>query len=294
MVHSPFKGVIPALITPFRDGAVDEAAFVALVERQIAGGVHGVVPVGTTGETATLSHDEHRRVVELCVRTVKGRVPVIAGAGSNSTAEAIELVAHAKAVGADAALVVTPYYNRPSQEGLYRHYEAINNAVQLPVLVYNVPGRTSVDISNDTLVRLSKLPNIVGIKDATGDLTRASFQRIQCGDDWVMLSGDDPTALGYLAHGGHGVISVTANVAPEACATFMNACMAGQWETALYWQDRLVRLHKALFLDASPSPTKFAMAHLGLCGEDVRLPIAPCSDAVKPAILEAMREAGLV
>jgi len=294
MVHSPFKGVIPALITPFRDGAVDEAAFVALVERQIAGGVHGVVPVGTTGETATLSHDEHRRVVELCVRTVKGRVPVIAGAGSNSTAEAIELVAHAKAVGADAALVVTPYYNRPSQEGLYRHYEAINNAVQLPVLVYNVPGRTSVDISNDTLVRLSKLPNIVGIKDATGDLTRASFQRIQCGDDWVMLSGDDPTALGYLAHGGHGVISVTANVAPEACATFMNACMAGQWETALYWQDRLVRLHKALFLDASPSPTKFAMAHLGLCGDDVRLPIAPCSDAVKPAILEAMREAGLV
>ncbi|PTS88191.1 4-hydroxy-tetrahydrodipicolinate synthase [Pseudomonas sp. HMWF010] len=294
MVHSPFKGVIPALVTPFRDGAVDEAAFVALVERQIAGGVHGVVPVGTTGETATLSHDEHRRVVELCVRTVKGRVPVIAGAGSNSTAEAIELVAHAKAVGADAALVVTPYYNRPSQEGLYRHYEAINNAVQLPVLVYNVPGRTSVDISNDTLVRLSKLPNIVGIKDATGDLTRASFQRIQCGDDWVMLSGDDPTALGYLAHGGHGVISVTANVAPEACATFMNACMAGQWETALYWQDRLVRLHKALFLDASPSPTKFAMAHLGLCGEDVRLPIAPCSDAVKPAILEAMREAGLV
>jgi len=294
MVHSPFKGVIPALVTPFRDGAVDEAAFVALVERQIAGGVHGVVPVGTTGETATLSHDEHRRVVELCVRTVKGRVPVIAGAGSNSTAEAIELVAHAKAVGADAALVVTPYYNRPSQEGLYRHYEAINNAVQLPVLVYNVPGRTSVDISNDTLVRLSKLPNIVGIKDATGDLTRASFQRIQCGDDWVMLSGDDPTALGYMAHGGHGVISVTANVAPEACSTFMNACMAGQWETALYWQDRLVRLHKALFLDASPSPTKFAMAHLGLCGEDVRLPIAPCSDAVKPAILEAMREAGLV
>lgn len=294
MVHSPFKGVIPALVTPFRDGAVDEGAFVALVERQIAGGVHGLVPVGTTGETATLSHDEHRRVVELCVKTTKGRVPVIAGAGSNSTAEAIELVAHAKAIGADAALVVTPYYNRPSQEGLYRHYEAINNAVQLPVLVYNVPGRTSVDISNATLERLSKLPNIIGIKDATGDLTRASFQRIQCGPDWVMLSGDDPTALGYMAHGGHGVISVTSNVAPEACSTFMNACMNGEWETALYWQDRLVSLHKALFLDASPSPTKFAMAHLGLCEPDVRLPIAPCSDAVKPAILEAMREAGLV
>jgi len=294
MVHSPFKGVIPALVTPFRDGAVDEAAFVALVERQIAAGVHGVVPVGTTGETSTLSHDEHKRVVELCVQTVKGRVPVIAGAGSNSTAEAIELAAHAKAVGADAALVVTPYYNRPSQEGLYRHYEAINDAVQLPVLVYNVPGRTCVDIANDTLARLAKLPNIVGIKDATGDLTRASLQRLQCGEDWVMLSGDDPTALGYMAHGGHGVISVTSNVAPEACATFINACIAGQWETALYWQDRLVRLHRALFLDASPSPTKFAMAHLGLCSPEVRLPIAPCSEAVKPAILEAMREAGLV
>ena len=294
MVHSPFKGVIPALITPFRDGVVDEAAYVALVERQIAGGVHGVVPVGTTGETSTLSHDEHKRVVELCVRTVKGRVPVIAGAGSNSTAEAIELAQHAKAVGADAALVVTPYYNRPSQEGLYRHYEAINNAVQLPVLVYNVPTRTSVDIANETLARLAKLPNIVGIKDATGDLTRASLQRLQCGEDWVMLSGDDPSALGYMAHGGHGVISVTSNVAPEACSTFMNACLKGEWETALYWQDRLVRLHKALFLDASPAPTKYAMAHLGLCAEDARLPIAPCNEAVKPAILEAMREAGLV
>jgi len=221
-------------------------------------------------------------------------VPGIAGAGSNSTAEAIELVAHAKAVGADAALVVTPYYNRPSQEGMYLHYEAINNAVQLPVLVYNVPGRTGSDISNETLARLAKLPNIVGIKDATGDLVRASMQRILCGPDWVMLSGDDPTALGYIAHGGHGVISVTSNVAPDACATFMNACLNGEWETALYWQDRLVRLHKALFLDSSPSPTKFAMARLGLCEPDVRLPIAPCSEAVKPAILEAMHEAGLV
>ncbi|MDB5456700.1 MAG: dihydrodipicolinate synthase [Caulobacter sp.] len=294
MVQSFLKGVIPALVTPFRDGALDEAAFVALVERQIAGGVHGLVPVGTTGETATLSTDEHKRVVELCVRTAKGRAPVIAGAGSNSTAEAIELVRHAKTVGADAALVVTPYYNRPSQEGLYQHYAAINEAVQLPVLVYNVPSRASIDISNETLARLAKLPNIVGIKDATGDLTRASFQRLMCGEDWVMLSGDDPTALGYMAHGGHGCISVTANVAPEACATFMNACLRGEWETALYWQDRLVRLHKALFLDASPSPTKFALAHLGLCEADVRLPIAPCAEAVKPEILEAMREAGLV
>ena len=294
MVHSPFKGVLPALVTPFRDGAVDEKAFVALVERQIAGGVHGLVPVGTTGETATLSHDEHRRVVELCVHTTRGRLPVIAGAGSNSTAEAIELVAHAKTVGADAALVVTPYSVRPSQEGLYAHFRAINDAVQLPVFVYNVPGRTGTDISNETLARLAKLPNIIGVKDATGDLARASLQRLMCGPDWVMLTGDDPTALGYVAHGGHGVISVTSNVAPDACATFINACLGGQWETALYWQDRLVRLHRALFLDASPSPTKFAMARLGLCEADTRLPISPCSDAVKPEILEAMHEAGLV
>ncbi len=289
-----FKGVMPALVTPFRDGAVDEAAFVALVERQIAGGVHGLVPVGTTGETATLSHDEHRRVVELCVKTAKGRVPVVAGAGSNSTAEAIELVHHAKAIGADAALVVTPYYNRPSQEGLYAHYAAINEAVQLPVLVYNVPARTSVDISDATLARLAKLPNIVGVKDATGDMTRATLQRITCGEDWVMLSGDDPTALGYLAHGGHGCISVTSNVAPDLCATFYNAALGGDWKTALYWQDRLLRLHKGLFADASPSPTKFALAHLGLCREDARLPIVPCSEAAREVVLSAMREAGVL
>lgn len=293
MVQSHFKGVIPALVTPFHNGEVDEKAFVALVERQIAGGVHGLVPVGTTGETSTLSHDEHRRVVELCVKTTAGRVPVIAGAGSNSTDEAIELARHAKAVGADACLVVTPYYNRPSQEGMFQHYKAINDAVELPIFVYNVPGRTGVDIGNETLERLSKLPNIVGIKDATGDLTRISFQRLMCGPEWVMLSGDDPTALGYMAHGGHGVISVTANVAPDACSAFMNACMQGEWEKGLYWQDRLVRLHKALFLDSSPAPTKFAMAQLGLCTEDVRLPITPCAEAVRPTILEAMREAGL-
>ncbi|MCR5880632.1 4-hydroxy-tetrahydrodipicolinate synthase [Phenylobacterium sp. J367] len=289
-----FRGVLPALVTPFRNGAVDEDAFVALVERQIEGGVHGLVPVGTTGETATLSHEEHRRVVELCVETARGRVPVVAGAGSNSTAEAIELVRHAKAIGADAALVVTPYYNRPSQEGLYAHFAAINDAVQLPVLVYNVPGRTSVDISNEVLARLSKLPNIVGIKDATGDLARASQQRVQCGEDWVMLSGDDPTALGYMAHGGHGCISVTANVAPEACANFFNDCLSGQWPGALQAQDRLIRLHKALFSDASPAPTKFALAHLGLCAEDCRLPIVPASDASKREVLEAMRDAGVV
>ena len=285
---------MPALVTPFACDQVDEDAFIRLAERQIAAGVHGLVPVGTTGETATLSHDEHRRVVALCVKATAGRVPVIAGAGSNSTAEAIELVAHAKAAGAQGALVVTPYYNRPSQEGLYQHYRAINDAVDLPVIVYNVPSRTSCDIANEILARLAKLPNIVGIKDATGDLTRASVQRLTCGRDWVMLSGDDPTALGYMAHGGHGCISVTANVAPAPCARFFNACMAGDWAGALALQDKLVRLHKALFLDASPAPTKFALAHLGLCAPDVRLPIASCAEAVKADILAAMDEAGAV
>jgi 4-hydroxy-tetrahydrodipicolinate synthase len=292
MLRPSFRGVFTALVTPFRDGALDERAFVKLVERQVEAGVHGLVPVGTTGETSTLSHAEHRRVVELCVETARGRVPVIAGAGSNSTAEAIELAGHAKQVGADAALIVTPYYNRPSQEGLYRHYAAINDAVDLPVLIYNVPSRTSVDISNETLERLSKLPHMVGVKDATGDMARASFQRLMCGEGWVMLSGDDPTALGYVAHGGHGCISVTANVAPKACAEFFDALLQGDFPGALARQDRLVRLHKALFLDSSPAPTKFALAELGLCADEARLPIAPCADAVKPAIREAMREAG--
>jgi 4-hydroxy-tetrahydrodipicolinate synthase len=289
-----FKGVLPALVTPFRDGAVDEGAFIRLVERQISGGVHGLVPVGTTGETATLSHEEHRRVVEICVATAGGRVPVIAGAGSNSTEEAIELVRHAKAIGADAALVVTPYYNRPSQEGLFAHYKAINDAVELPVLVYNVPSRTSIDISNDVLARLASLPNIVGIKDATGDMPRASAQRVACGEDWVMLSGDDPSGLGYMAHGGHGCISVTANVAPEQTSAFYNAVMAGDWQGALQAQDRLIRLHRALFTDASPAPTKFALAHLGLCTDEVRLPLVKASEASRAEVLAALRDAGVV
>ena len=293
MVHTPFKGAITALVTPFRDGAVDEDVFVSLVERQIAGGVHGLVPVGTTGETSTLSHEEHRRVVELCVQTAKGRVPVIAGAGSNSTAEAIELTRHAKTVGADAALIVTPYYNRPSQEGLYRHYAAINEAVQLPVFIYNVPSRTSVDISNETLARLAELPNIVGIKDATGDLPRASQQRLMCGEEWIMLSGDDPSALGYVAHGGHGCISVTVNVTPEPFCALVGMALAGDFERARHWQDKLIDLHRALFFDASPAPTKFALSALGLCTDDVRLPITPCAESVRPQVLDAMRVAGL-
>jgi 4-hydroxy-tetrahydrodipicolinate synthase len=293
MALPKLRGVFTALVTPFRDGALDEAAFVKLVERQVAGGVHGLVPVGTTGETATLSHEEHNRVVELAVKTAAGRVPVIAGAGSNSTSEAIELAKHAKQIGADAVLAVTGYYNRPSQEGLYRHFAAMDAAVDIPIIVYNVPSRTIVDLSGELVERLAKLPRIIGIKDATGDMARPSLQRLGCGEDWMMLSGDDPSALGYMAHGGHGCISVTANVAPEACAAFFNACLAGDWAAARDWQGRLIRLHKNLFLDASPSPTKFALAALGLCSDETRLPIAPCAEAVKPAVLAAMREAGL-
>lgn len=292
MSQLPFRGAIPALVTPFRDGALDEEAFRSLVERQIAAGVHGLVPVGTTGETATLSHEEHRRVVELCVEVARGRVPVIAGAGSNSTEEAIELVRHAKTIGADAALVVAPYYNRPSQEGIYRHFAAINDAVQLPVILYNVPSRCGVDISNETVARLAKLPNIVGIKDATGDLARPSVMRLTCGEDFVLLSGDDPSALGYVAHGGHGCISVTANVAPGPFAALMEAAMRGDFAEGRRLQDSLIQLHRALFFDASPSPTKFALAHLGLCTEECRLPIAPCAEAVRPQVIEAMRAAG--
>ena len=287
------SGVITALVTPFRDDAVDEAAFATLIERQIAAGVHGVVPVGTTGETATLSHGEHARVVSLCVEVVAGRIPVIAGAGSNATPEAIGLVCHAKAAGAQAALVVTPYYNRPSQEGLYQHYAAIASSCDLPILVYNVPSRTGGDIANDTLARLAELPAIVGVKDATGDLGRASLQRLACGPEWTMLSGDDPSALGYLAHGGHGCISVTANVAPAACAKMYDAALAGDFATARAINDTLVRLHRAVFLDASPAPTKYALARLGLMTEDCRLPITPCAEAVRNEIDAAMAEAGV-
>jgi 4-hydroxy-tetrahydrodipicolinate synthase len=293
MAPLSLRGVFTALVTPFRNGAVDEAAFERLVKRQLDGGVHGLVPVGTTGETATLSHEEHRRVVELCVAIAARGRPVIAGAGSNSTEEAIELVRHAKAVGADAALVVTPYYNRPSQEGMYLHFKAINDAVDLPVLVYNVPGRTGVDISDETLARLAVLPNIVGVKDATGEVDRVSRQINYCGPDWVLLSGDDPTGLGYVAHGGHGCISVTSNVAPADCAAFYDACLSGDWAGARSIQARLIRLHKALFSDASPSPTKFALSHLGHCEETCRLPIAPCSDVARKEVLAALAEASV-
>jgi len=288
-----FKGVLPALVTPFRDGHVDEDAFVRLVERQIKGGVHGLVPVGTTGETSTLSHDEHRRVVELCVRTAAGRVPVVAGAGSNSTEEAIELTRHAKTVGADAALVVTPYYNRPSQEGLYAHYRAINDAVQLPVLVYNVPARTSVDIANETLARLAQLPNIVGIKDATGDLARASLMRKAVPEDFAMISGDDPTFLGHFAHGGVGVISVTSNVAPREMHQMCVAAAKGDLATARAINGRLAGLHRHLFCEPNPIPTKWVLARMNRIGSGLRLPLTPLTENNSKTLLDAMRQAGI-
>jgi 4-hydroxy-tetrahydrodipicolinate synthase len=288
-----FKGVITALITPLRDGKVDEAAFTQLLERQIAAGVHGVVPMGTTGESASLHLDEHKRVVELCVQVAAGRVRVVAGAGSSATDKAVELVRHAKTVGADGALVVTPYYNRPSQAGMAAHFEAIAEAVQLPVLLYNVPGRTGVDLANETVAKLAAHPNIVGVKDATGDLTRPSWMRANIGTQFDLISGDDGSYLGYHAHGGVGVISVTSNVAPEAMVALHEAAAAGDYATARDWQDRLIGLHKALFLDNSPSPAKYALSRLGLCSEEVRLPLAPTADAVRPAIDRAMAEAGL-
>ena len=288
-----FKGVITALITPLRDGNVDEAAFEALLERQIAAGVHGVVPVGTTGESATLTTEEHKALVERTVALARGRVRVIAGAGASATGKAIELVRHAKTVGADGALVVTPYYNRPSQAGLKAHFEAIAEAVQLPVLLYNVPGRTGVDLADQTVAELSVHPNIVGIKDATGDMGRVSWMRASIAGQFDLISGDDASFLGYVAHGGVGVISVTSNVAPEAMVALWNALQAGDLALARSWQDRLIGLHRGLFIDSSPSPAKYALSKLGLCGEDVRLPLVPTRADARPVIDAAMAAAGL-
>lgn len=289
-----FKGVITALITPLRDGNVDEAAFVRLLERQIAAGVHGVVPMGTTGESASLTLDEHKRVVELCVSVAAGRIRVIAGAGASATDKAIDLTRFAKTVGADGVLVVTPYYNRPSQAGLQGHFEVVADAVQLPVLLYNVPGRTGVDLANDTVAALAGHPNIVGIKDATGDLGRVSWMRANiAAPQFDLISGDDPSYLGYHAQGGVGVISVTSNVAPEAMVALHNAAEAGDYATARIWQDRLIGLHRALFLDNSPAPTKWALSQLGLCTDEMRLPLSVCAEAVRPAIARAMADAGI-
>lgn len=289
-----FKGSIPALITPFKDGAVDEATFARFVEWQINQGSSGLVPVGTTGESPTVSHDEHKRIVEICVETANKRVPVIAGAGSNATAEAIDFSRHAKDVGADAVLIVMPYYNKPTQEGLYQHVKAINDAVDIPIVLYNVPPRTVSDMQVDTMARCAALKNVVGVKDATANLARASLQRLACGKDFVMLSGEDATALGFNAHGGQGCISVTANVAPALCAEFQAACQADDYAAALALQDRLMPLHDALFVETSPGPIKYAAAKLGFGDGFARLPLAPISDATKRLVDAAMASAGLL
>jgi 4-hydroxy-tetrahydrodipicolinate synthase len=290
-----FKGSFTALVTPFKNGKVDDQSFQRFVDWQITQGSHGLVPVGTTGETPTLSHDEHMHVVELCIRTARKRVPVIAGAGSNSTEEAIELTQFAKKAGADAALHSTGYYNKPTQEGLYLHFKAINDAVDLPFIVYNVPPRTVVDISAQTMARIAELKNFAGIKDATAKMDRQSQHRLLIRKPHAALSGEDATCLGFMAHGGNGCISVTSNVAPKLCAEFQNACLAGDFRRALEIQDTLMPLHDALFVETNPAPVKYAAWRLGVIeSPDCRLPLAPLGDASKKAVDEALAHAGLL
>lgn len=288
-----FKGSIPALITPFKGGEIDWPAFEKLVEWQIAQGSHALVPCGTTGESPTLSHEEHMAIVQRCVEIVKKRVPVIAGTGSNSTAEAIELTAHAKKAGADGALIVTPYYNKPSQEGMFQHYKAIHDSVDIPIVLYNIPGRCVIDMSNDTIVRLSELPRIVGIKDAAGDLSRPLDIARRCGPDFVQLSGDDITAAAFLAQGGVGCISVIANIAPAMCAGLQNAWNKGDLKTMADIRDKLGPLGKALFVESNPAPVKYAASVLGICSDEVRQPLLPASAVARKAVDEAMALAGL-
>jgi 4-hydroxy-tetrahydrodipicolinate synthase len=289
-----FRGSFTALVTPFKNGSVDPGAFRDLVEWQIAEGTNGLVPVGTTGESPTLSHDEHKQVVEWCIDQAKGRVPVVAGAGSNSTREAVELAQHAEKAGADAVLVVTPYYNKPTQEGLYQHFKAINDAIGIPIIMYNIPVRSVIDMSVDTMKRLYDLKNIAGVKDATASMVRVSQQRAAMGEGFNQLSGEDATALGFMAHGGHGCISVTSNVAPRLCAEFQGACLRGDYATALTLQDKLMPLHQNLFIETSPAPVKYALSLLGKIAETLRLPMVPIGDKSKAAVRDAMVHAGLI
>lgn len=289
------RGSIPALVTPFRDEALDEDSYRAFVEWQIAQGSHGLVPAGTTGESATLRPEEHRRVIEICVEAAAGKVPVIAGCGSNDTAHAIALTRVAKEAGADAALHVPPYYNRPNQDGIYAHLAAIAEAVDIPIVLYNVPARTVTDIAVETMARLARLPNVVAVKDATGNLARVSAQRLACGEDFLQLSGNDDMALGFMAMGGKGCVSVTANVAPRLCADFQNACMSGAWEEAFRLQDKLYPLHAALFTDASPGPAKYALNRVRPeFPATLRLPMTPPSEASRRAVDAALEHAGLI
>ena len=288
-----FRGSITALITPFKNGEVDWPAFDKLIEWQIENGTHGLVPCGTTGESPTLSHDEHMDIVKRCIDVVKGRIPVIAGSGSNSTKEAIDLTVSAKEAGADGALIVTPYYNKPSQNGMYAHFKAIHDACDLPIILYNIPGRSVVDMSVETMAKLAELPHIVGVKDATGDLLRPLETRLAIGDEFCQLSGDDPTAAAFLAQGGHGVISVAANIAPKQCADMQDAWVSGDMDTFTKLRDALMPLGRDLFSDTSPGPTKYAASLLGLCSDEVRLPILPPCDASKAKVETAMKHAGI-
>ncbi|ODR92937.1 4-hydroxy-tetrahydrodipicolinate synthase [Sinorhizobium alkalisoli] len=290
-----FKGSITALVTPFADGRIDEGALRALIDWQIEEGSSGLVPCGTTGESPTLTHAEHKQVVEITVETAGGRVPVIAGAGSNSTAEAIDFVRHAQEAGADGLLVVSPYYNKPTQEGIYQHFKAIDAEAEIPIIVYNIPGRSVIDIQVETLARIfSDCKNVSGVKDATGNLLRPSLERMACGKDFNLLTGEDGTALGYMAHGGHGCISVTANIAPRLCAEFQRACLEGDFALALEIQDRLMPLHRALFLETNPAGPKYALERLGRTRGDLRLPLVPVSGSVREQIDQAMLHAGIL
>lgn len=288
-----FSGSICALITPFSDGKIDEDAFSGLVNWQIAEGTNALVPMGTTGESPTVSHDEHKRVVELCIDVADKRVPVIAGAGSNSTAEAIELAEHAKSAGADAALVVTPYYNKPTQEGLYRHFEALNS-VGIPIIIYNIPGRSVIDMNVDTMARCAELENVIGVKDATAAVGRATEQRLACGEDFCQLSGEDITQLGFLAQGGVGCISVTANIAPKMMADMHAAWQRGDVAEAQRLNERLTPLHSDLFCEANPGPVKYGASLLGKCSEELRLPLVPITEESRGKVERAMRHAGLL
>ena len=294
VTRTSFRGSFTALVTPFRNGSVDEKAFRDLVAWQIAEGTNGLVPVGTTGESPTLSHEEHKLVVEWCIEQAKGRVPVIAGSGSNSTREAIELSQHAQEAGADAVLVVTPYYNKPTQEGLYQHFKAINDAIGIPIIIYNIPMRSVIDMSVDTMTRLFELDHIAGVKDATANVVRVSQQRAAMGEGFNQLSGEDATVLGFMAHGGHGCISVTSNVAPRLCAEFHEACLKGDYGTALRLHDKLMPLHTALFIETNPSPAKYALSVLDKCADTVRLPMVRLAEKTKIAVREAMVHAGLI
>jgi 4-hydroxy-tetrahydrodipicolinate synthase len=289
-----FRGSYTALVTPFKNGGLDEAAFRNLVNWQIAEGTHGLVPVGTTGESPTVSHDEHKCVVEWCIDEARGRVPVIAGAGSNSTKEAIELAQHAEKAGADAVLVVTPYYNKPTQEGMYQHFKAINDAIGIPILIYNIPPRSVIDMSVETMARLFELKNIAGVKDATASMVRVSQQRAVLGEDFNQLSGEDATVMGYMAHGGHGCISVTSNIAPRLCAEFHQAWQRGDHAAALKVHDKLMPLHINLFIESNPSPVKYALSVLGKMDETLRLPMVPVTEPTRAAVRSAMVHAGLI